>query len=487
MRRGGPRGCRTPIRLAALAGVLSSVLALGPSPAASASPPVTATSCPSPLSGAQYAAPGGTTPTVALTFDDGPGASTLAILHILQAYNVRASFFNIGENEAQSPAAVIAEAQDGFVINDHSWSHPFLTGLSPSAELGQIAAVGSQQRALVGSSPCGLRPPYGAYNQTTLADAHSLSMSTWMWDVDTQDWMAEGSGSTAWVNHIVSLAESEGGALAHPLVLMHNQTIAMPATVAALPIIIQYFRARHYRFVDLLGRSAPLDACPAGSPSFPNAATLWSSARTLGPGASLVSPDGQYRLTQWSGGSLVVSAAGSPTWFTPTAHHPGARARVLPSGYFVVQSTTGRILWQSSAGHRGDHLAFGDDGSLRLESGGHVWWRRNVAATSLSAGGVLRPGWSITSDNGACRLEVSPAGQILLQSAAYGTLWASPGPVAAHSSAVLERNGELVLVAPGGAATWVSASTGLSARLTLDPVGRAVVETPSGHWIWSTP
>src|SRR5882724_9568737 len=41
--------------------------------------------------------------TVALTFDDGPGASTAGIIAILRSTGVTATFFNIGENEAARP------------------------------------------------------------------------------------------------------------------------------------------------------------------------------------------------------------------------------------------------------------------------------------------------------------------------------------------------------------------------------------------------
>lgn len=60
-----------------------------------------------------------------------------------------------------------------------------------------------------------------------------------------------GLGSAYWVDRIISLAESEGGRLRHPVVLMHNQPVGNPATVSALPVIIRYFRRHHYRFVGL--------------------------------------------------------------------------------------------------------------------------------------------------------------------------------------------------------------------------------------------
>jgi peptidoglycan/xylan/chitin deacetylase (PgdA/CDA1 family) len=53
------------------------------------------------------------------------------------------------------------------------------------------------------------------------------------------------------VHRIIRLAEQEGGALRHPIVLMHNQPAGNPATVSALPAIIQFFRSYGYRFVAL--------------------------------------------------------------------------------------------------------------------------------------------------------------------------------------------------------------------------------------------
>jgi len=76
-------------------------------------------------------------------------------------------------------------------------------------------------------------------------------MNVWLWSVDTQDWMADGSGSPYWVARIIALAEQEGRAQRHPVVLMHNQPAGNPATVRALPVIIRFFRAHGYRFVSL--------------------------------------------------------------------------------------------------------------------------------------------------------------------------------------------------------------------------------------------
>lgn len=221
--------------------------------------PSPASGCPTPDYGPNFYAPtipsGGKT--VALTFDDGPGASTATILSILEAYGVRATFFNIGEQEAEWPSDVKAEAQGGFLIGNHTWNHPDMTKRSKAEQASELDKVTVEQKSLVGTSPCVLRPPYGDYNSTTLSLAQARHMAVWMWSVDTEDWEAEGSSSSYWVNRIVSLAESEGGALQHPVVEMHNQAVPMPATVAALPIVIKYFESHGYTFVDLLGRTGP--------------------------------------------------------------------------------------------------------------------------------------------------------------------------------------------------------------------------------------
>jgi len=78
-------------------------------------------------------------------------------------------------------------------------------------------------------------------------------MRVWYWSVDPEDWKADGSADTYWVNRIVSRAEA-GGRMSHPVILMHNQVGGNPATVAALPRIIRFYKSHGYRFVDLYGR-----------------------------------------------------------------------------------------------------------------------------------------------------------------------------------------------------------------------------------------
>ena len=210
--------------------------------------------CPVPPEGPQFYAPGfpGYARTVALTFDDGPGKTTARILRILRSFRVPATFFNLGENMAAQPALVRQEARYGFLLGNHTWSHPDLRKLTRRQQARQMDEATSMQRSIVGTPPCVFRPPYGSYNTTTLSVARYRRMAVWLWSVDPEDWKANGSASGYWVRRIIRLAEGEGIRLHHAVIIMHNQPGGNPATALALPTIIRFFRQHHYRFVTLL-------------------------------------------------------------------------------------------------------------------------------------------------------------------------------------------------------------------------------------------
>jgi len=206
--------------------------------------------CPPAPYGPNFYAPG-RGKTVALTFDDGPGKTTAQVLAILRKHHVPATFFNIGENEASRKSLVRKAAKDGETLGNHTWNHPDMDTLSASQQAAELDQASNEQKSIVGFRPCVFRPPYGDYDATTLTLAQQRRMGVWLWSVDTEDWKADGSGSSFWVQRIIRLAEQEGGALHHPVVLMHNQPIGNPATVKALPTIIRFFRTHGYHFVRL--------------------------------------------------------------------------------------------------------------------------------------------------------------------------------------------------------------------------------------------
>jgi peptidoglycan/xylan/chitin deacetylase (PgdA/CDA1 family) len=221
------------------------------------------TSCPPAPYGVQRTAPG-SGKTVALTFDDGPGVTTPAILSILQRYGIPATFFNIGLNASARPTYVRSELVAGYVIGNHTWDHPQMPLLSAAGQASEMDRATAEQSALTAVGSCVFRPPYGEYNATTLSLAQQRGMAVWNWSVDTEDWKAGTSTASSWVERIYSRAIA-GGSQAHPVVLMHNPPAGIPATVTALPRIIDYYSASGYRFVDLAGGTAQRASTPAAA------------------------------------------------------------------------------------------------------------------------------------------------------------------------------------------------------------------------------
>ncbi len=67
---------------------------------------------------------------ISLTFDDGPTPEvTTKILDILQKYDVKATFFVIGEKVKQSPQIVERMVREGHLVGNHSMTHPNLADL----------------------------------------------------------------------------------------------------------------------------------------------------------------------------------------------------------------------------------------------------------------------------------------------------------------------------------------------------------------------
>ncbi len=450
--------------------------------------PTASSSCPPFTPGPHNAAPSvvGSEKTVALTFDDGPGDSTQAIINILRSFHVRATFFNIGWDMSDYPSLVKEEAADGFLLGDHTNSHPVMTTLSHAAQLAEIAQVSALQRRLTGTVPCVFRPPYGDYDATTMSIANSQGMSLWMWSGGGTDWEAQGSDSSYWVHYIENSVIDGAAGQRHPVVLLHNQMIAMPATVAALPDVIRYFERHGYTFVDLLGRSGPPGEC--GSPTAPALTTTYTVLRSgtvVASGATVLSANHQFALTMRANGQLTYSEVGGPTlWSSPTTGSPGATAQIV-NGTLSVRGSDGQTVWSASGEGPSADLELESDGSLTLVSRSGVRWTSHTTLSAIRPGTFLLPGWYVSSPNLRCRLTMTATGALRLVAAGHQTFWWN-NATAPTGRTILERSGNVVIVTKAGAVVWTSESSGhpddiltVTNQGTLHLVGR-------GGVVWAT-
>ncbi len=190
---------------------------------------------------------------MALTFDDGPGPYTPAVLSVLERANVPGTFFEVGIEERYFHAATARIVADGYPIGDHTESHLAMSRLSAADQQNQLLTQISQVANYGASFPRMFRPPFGLWDATTLSVLRKFKMLMVLWTIDTSDYREPG------VDAIVQRVLS--GARPGAIVLLHDAGGNRAETVAALPKIIAGLRARGYTLVTvpklLLDNPAP--------------------------------------------------------------------------------------------------------------------------------------------------------------------------------------------------------------------------------------
>jgi peptidoglycan-N-acetylglucosamine deacetylase len=190
---------------------------------------------------------------IALTFDDGPyPVTTPLLLQTLRDLHVPSTFFVIGRDAEQFPDLARAISAGGHQIADHTLTHPDLDRLGDTAvtaELRQGAAVLER----IAPDPAErrlFRPPHGRYTLATILAAQGAGYDTVLWSDDPGDWRAVPADTLR--DHMLQRAT------APEIVLLHS---GRPATIAALPALVQAYRRAGYRFVTVgeLLRTVPVE------------------------------------------------------------------------------------------------------------------------------------------------------------------------------------------------------------------------------------
>ncbi len=175
---------------------------------------------------------------VSLTFDAAWGdEDTPLLIEILERYNVKATFFVVGEWVDRCPESVKALAEAGHEVMNHSDTHPHLPALSHDEIRRELNACNDKIETITGVRPSLLRVPYGDYSDTVLTAAESLGMYTIQWDVDSLDWKDLSAAEIT--DRVLSKVQSGS------IVLFHNAALHTPE---ALPEIIETLKARGFSF-----------------------------------------------------------------------------------------------------------------------------------------------------------------------------------------------------------------------------------------------
>ena len=125
---------------------------------------------------------------VAVTFNCAMSGDIDRILAILEAYDIRCTFFLLGSWAENHKDEVKAISDAGHEIGNHGYSHKDLPSMSYENILLDIQQCNTAIRNVTGHSPALLRAPSGAYDNKTISAAEELGMTTIQWDVDSVDW-----------------------------------------------------------------------------------------------------------------------------------------------------------------------------------------------------------------------------------------------------------------------------------------------------------
>lgn len=172
---------------------------------------------------------------VYLTFDDGPTAElTSWIVETLNAYNVKATFFCVGQNVKSNPGLYNELVNKGHAIGNHTMDH------SNGNKTSRVKYIESVQEAAKYIDSALFRPPYG---RLSLLKGASIKRN---YKIVMWNWLSYDYDARVPVEKILESARSEirGGDI---LVLHDNKKVEERLKII-LPELIEIVRQKGLEF-----------------------------------------------------------------------------------------------------------------------------------------------------------------------------------------------------------------------------------------------
>ncbi len=176
---------------------------------------------------------------LSISFDASWGADkTLDILDILDAHEVKTTFFLVGSWVEKYPDMLREIVARGHEIGNHSDTHAHMNRLNAEQIARELRDMSDRVEAIIGTRPTLFRPPYGEYNDRVVATSRAEGYECVQWSVDSLDWKDRG---TADIVKQCTYRIDNGD-----IVLFHNDSNDI---VNALPTVLKHYQSLGYQII----------------------------------------------------------------------------------------------------------------------------------------------------------------------------------------------------------------------------------------------
>jgi cellulose synthase/poly-beta-1,6-N-acetylglucosamine synthase-like glycosyltransferase/peptidoglycan/xylan/chitin deacetylase (PgdA/CDA1 family)/spore germination protein YaaH len=197
---------------------------------------------------------------VALSFDDGPDPDwTPKILDVLKQYNVKGTFFMIGEIAENNVGIMQRVYREGHEIGNHTFTHPDISDISQQQLDLELTLTERLFGSKLGVQPLYFRPPYSidqdpdTNDQAAPIDRIQGKGYTVVGNkIDTNDWDEHPRKTPQEIADSVleQLDAMQGNSDREgSVILLHDGGGDRSVTVASLPVLITTLRAHGYQIV----------------------------------------------------------------------------------------------------------------------------------------------------------------------------------------------------------------------------------------------
>ncbi|PBQ31194.1 polysaccharide deacetylase [Sphingobacteriaceae bacterium] len=125
---------------------------------------------------------------IALSFDDGPVDETEKVLKVLKEFDVKATFFCIGQRIAGKETILEKINSEGHLIGNHSYSHSFFFDFkTKSAFIKDLELCNNLVFKVIQKKPNFFRPPYGVTTPALSRATKTMNFDVIGWNIRSLD------------------------------------------------------------------------------------------------------------------------------------------------------------------------------------------------------------------------------------------------------------------------------------------------------------